>query len=53
MEINALMPTLMTIEEASAEGGTADGGGGGGSPDSLCHFFLFTLRQELISFAAF
>lgn len=27
--------------------------GGGGSPGSHCHSFLFTLRQELISFAAF
>lgn len=51
MEINALRPTLMMIQGESAEGGTADGGGG--SPGSLCHSFLFTLRQELISFAAF
>lgn len=51
MEINAVTQTVMTVHEESAEGGTADGGGG--SPGSLCHSFLFTLRQELISFAAF
>lgn len=49
MEINAVRPTVMPIQEESAEGGTA----GGGGPGSLCHSFLFTLRQELISFAAF
>lgn len=46
-----MTPTLMGIQEEWAEGGTADGGGGG--PGSYCHSFLFTFRQELISFAAF
>lgn len=49
MQINAPTQTLMRIQKNWLKVEMVDGGG----PGSHRHSFLFTLRQELISFAAF